>query len=76
MTNSLWVLPYVDEIIVLKHGQISEMGTYHELLSHNGAFAEFITQYLTEKQDEDDEDLDEESRIGCFCIHSAVIIES
>ncbi len=50
------MLPHVDEIIVLKNGEVSEMGTYKELLSHQGAFAEFIATYLTAVNDEEDVD--------------------
>lgn len=47
MTHGIHWLPLVDRIIVMKDGTISESGTYEELLSHNGAFAQFLTQYLT-----------------------------
>ena len=50
----------VDSIIVLKDGTISESGSYEELLSYNGDFAEFLQQYL--QQDEDDSDEDPESK--------------
>jgi len=42
----------MDEIIVIANGIISEHGTYQELLSHNGPFAEFINSYLTEASNE------------------------
>lgn len=49
----------VDRVIVLVDGQISEMGTYEELLSHEGAFAQFLNAYFTEVKEEDEEvDLD------------------
>ncbi|XP_059174330.1 multidrug resistance-associated protein 1-like [Physella acuta] len=47
VTHGIHWLPMVDHIIVMKDGTISESGTYEELLSHNGAFAQFLTQYLT-----------------------------
>ncbi|XP_013389987.1 multidrug resistance-associated protein 1 [Lingula anatina] len=59
-TNSISCLSKVDKIIVLNKGEISEIGTYQELLSHNGGFAEFIKTYLSE-QDEQSEDEDEET---------------
>ena len=34
---------------MLDNGTISEIGTYNELISHDGAFAEFIRTYLTEE---------------------------
>ena len=48
----------MDKIIVLDKGTISEVGTYEELISFNGAFAEFIRTYLTQTPEEDDEDSD------------------
>ena len=48
MTHGISFLSHVDEIIVITNGVISEHGTYQELLSHNGPFAELISSYLTE----------------------------
>ena len=56
VTHSLAVLPQVDEIIVIEDGVISEQGSYAELLSHNGGFAEFIATYLGDVNDTDDAD--------------------
>ena len=55
-------LPRVDKIIVLVNGSISEMGSYEELLSHDGDFAQFLKTYLIEAQADsgDSEDDDEE----------------
>ena len=61
MTNGVTFLPKVDKIIVFKDGVISEMGTYDELLNHQGAFAEYITTYLQET--EGDSETDSESKI-------------
>ena len=37
----------------MKDGHITENGSYNELLSHKGAFAEFLVQYLSEKKEEE-----------------------
>ena len=50
VTNSLTFLSKVDKIVVLKDGTISEMGSYKELLSTNGAFSELISQYLAQPE--------------------------
>ena len=42
VTHALTHLPKADLIVCIKDGQISEMGAYNDLLSHNGAFAELI----------------------------------
>jgi hypothetical protein len=41
-------LPDVDVIVVLKDGEVTELGTYKQLLEKKGAFAEFLVQHLTE----------------------------
>ena len=36
----------MDQIVVLKDGKISEIGTYEELMGNRGAFAEFLIEQL------------------------------
>ncbi|CAM1327899.1 ABCC2 (predicted) [Pycnogonum litorale] len=48
VTHGISYLPECDSVIVLKEGRISEVGTYQYLLSKNGAFADFLTQYANE----------------------------
>ena len=48
VTHGITYLPEVDNIIVLKDGEISESGTYKELLDKRGAFADFLVQHLQE----------------------------
>ncbi|MGH0130138.1 UNVERIFIED_CONTAM: hypothetical protein FKN15_041189 [Acipenser sinensis] len=47
VTHGLSYLPQVDLILVLVDGEITEMGSYQELLNRQGAFAEFIHAYTT-----------------------------
>lgn len=54
VTHGITYLPEVDNIFVLKEGEISEQGTYHELLEKKGAFAEFLIQHLQEINEEDE----------------------
>jgi len=63
VTHGIHWLPVVDNIIVMANGRISEMGSYKELISHDGPFAQFLKQYFLE-EDEQDSDMeeDEESR--------------
>jgi len=49
----------MDEIIVITNGMISEHGTYQQLLSHNGPFADFINSYLTEASNQLEDEGDE-----------------
>lgn len=53
VTHGLSYLPKVDEIFVMTNGEISESGSYKQLLSQKGAFSEFLVQYLQEHQDEE-----------------------
>ncbi|CAO4382850.1 unnamed protein product [Caenorhabditis nigoni] len=49
VTHGLTYLKHCDKVIVLKDGTISEMGTYQELMNSNGAFAEFLEEFLLEE---------------------------
>ncbi|XP_006612231.1 multidrug resistance-associated protein 1 [Apis dorsata] len=48
VTHGITYLPEVDNIIVLKDGEITEVGTYKQLLEKRGAFSEFLVQHLQE----------------------------
>lgn len=59
MTHGITYLPKVDKIVVMKNGQITEQGTYGQLVENKGEFNEFLLQYLSEKTEEEfDDDLD------------------
>ncbi|CAG2106437.1 unnamed protein product [Medioppia subpectinata] len=51
VTNSVSILPNVDQIVVINNGYVSESGTFEELISRNGYFAEFVTEYLSQQSD-------------------------
>lgn len=53
VTHGITYLPQTDKIIVLKDGEISEIGTYKHLLEAKGSFAEFLVQHLTESNEEE-----------------------
>ncbi|XP_059142742.1 multidrug resistance-associated protein 1-like isoform X2 [Physella acuta] len=59
VTHGISFLPQVDKIIVLVKGQVSEVGSFAELMKRNGAFAEFLRNYLTEEMKEDESNLDD-----------------
>lgn len=66
VTHGLTCLPQVDVIIVLKEGEIVEVGSFEELMGHAGSFAEYVKTYLSEKLQNDeigtlkDEELNED----------------
>uniref|UniRef100_A0A7N8XQL6 Multidrug resistance-associated protein 1 n=1 Tax=Mastacembelus armatus TaxID=205130 RepID=A0A7N8XQL6_9TELE len=45
VTHGLSYLPQVDLILVMVDGEITEMGSYQQLMSREGAFAEFLHTY-------------------------------
>ncbi|RUS88621.1 hypothetical protein EGW08_003647, partial [Elysia chlorotica] len=49
VTHGISFLPQVDKIMVLVDGKVSEVGSFKELMTHNGAFAEFLRNYLTQE---------------------------
>jgi ATP-binding cassette subfamily C (CFTR/MRP) protein 1 len=53
VTHGITYLPDVDIIVVLKDGEVTELGTYRQLLEKKGAFAEFLVQHLTEVDGDD-----------------------
>jgi ABC-type multidrug transport system fused ATPase/permease subunit len=60
VTNSLFVLPNVDLIVVLKDGKVSDIGTYDNLMAQKGEFADLINQYSSNKNDEPIEEVEAE----------------
>ncbi|TKR94143.1 hypothetical protein L596_008469 [Steinernema carpocapsae] len=48
VTHGVHFLKYCDRVIVLKDGQISEQGTYQELIMSKGAFSEFLEEFAKE----------------------------
>nr|XP_034987531.1 multidrug resistance-associated protein 6-like [Zootoca vivipara] len=54
VTNTIHILPKVDNIILVMNGTISEKGSYHELVQRQWAFADFLRSHDTdEKEDQD-----------------------
>lgn len=53
VTHAVSFLPFVDEIIVLKDGKVSEVGSYSSLRASKGAFAEFLDTYAKEQSSQE-----------------------
>ena len=61
VTHGIGYLPRVDRIVVLVDGAVSEVGSYQELIAQGGTFADFLTNYLIQDE-EDEDDIDPEGR--------------
>ncbi|CAH0555480.1 unnamed protein product [Brassicogethes aeneus] len=59
VTHGITYLPQTDRILVIKKGEISESGTYKELLSTKGSFSEFLMQHITQDNSTDLDELEE-----------------
>ena len=54
VTHGITYLPQTDKIIVLKDGEVSETGSYQQLLDRKGAFSEFLTQHIIDAENDDE----------------------
>ncbi|XP_069548711.1 ATP-binding cassette sub-family C member 2 [Brachyistius frenatus] len=52
VTHGVSFLPYVDEIVVLVNGKVSEIGSYSSLRASRGAFSEFLDTYAKEQSNQ------------------------
>uniref|UniRef100_A0A3P9Q7W5 Canalicular multispecific organic anion transporter 1-like n=1 Tax=Poecilia reticulata TaxID=8081 RepID=A0A3P9Q7W5_POERE len=59
VTHGISFLPYVDEVVVLVNGQVSEVGSYQSLRASKGAFSDFLDTYAKEQNIEDLETIPE-----------------
>ncbi|XP_036795301.1 multidrug resistance-associated protein 1 isoform X1 [Oncorhynchus mykiss] len=56
VTHGLSFLPQADLILVMVEGEITERGSYLELMARDGAFAEFLRTYANKEQEDDESD--------------------
>ena len=63
VTHGVSYLPQVDQIVVMKEGKVSEMGTYKQLLAKKGEFADFLIQYIQQKEESEIEDPETETEV-------------
>ncbi|XP_019222150.1 canalicular multispecific organic anion transporter 1 [Oreochromis niloticus] len=60
VTHGISFLPYVDEIMVLENGVISEVGSYEILRASGGAFSKFLDTYAKEQSNQGDSETGED----------------
>uniref|UniRef100_A0A4W6CQJ0 ATP-binding cassette, sub-family C (CFTR/MRP), member 2 n=1 Tax=Lates calcarifer TaxID=8187 RepID=A0A4W6CQJ0_LATCA len=57
VTHGVSFLPFVDEIVVLQDGVVTEIGSYNSLRASRGAFSEFLDTYAKEQSNQTQSDL-------------------
>ena len=72
-THGIQWLPYVDKIVVLDENEITEIGSYEELMAHNGPFAEFLRTHINEEDSSSDEVEEGEQNISPLPIYSIAL---
>lgn len=60
VTHGVSFLPYVDEIVVLVDGVVSEVGSYSSLRASKGAFSEFLDTYAKEQSNQSHSETEKE----------------
>ena len=54
VTHGIGFLPQCDVIVVMADGQITEVGSYNELIENDGAFAQFLQNYRSTETNKDE----------------------
>ena len=54
VTHGIGFLPQCDVIVAMADGQITEVGSYNELLENDGEFAHFLQTYQNVEANEDE----------------------
>ncbi|NXG80683.1 MRP1 protein, partial [Baryphthengus martii] len=74
VTHAINYLPQMDTILVMSDGEISEMGSYQELLKQDGAFAEFLRTYANAEQSVENSDTNSPSGKEVKPIENGVLV--
>lgn len=67
VTHGITYLPQTDKIVVLKDGEVSEIGSYQELLDKKGDFSDFLMQHMN-AEDETEEGKSTSIEKRQFCV--------
>ncbi|NXF93849.1 MRP1 protein, partial [Eubucco bourcierii] len=74
VTHAINYLPQTDTILVMSDGEISEMGSYQELLKQDGAFAEFLRTYANAEQSTESSDTNSPSGKEGKAVENGVLL--
>lgn len=66
MTHGVHWLPMVDVVVVMVNGKITETGSYDQLITHDGPFAQFLRQYFINEPDTEIENEHPDGKICCW----------
>lgn len=56
----------VDVVVVMVNGKITETGSYDQLITHDGPFAQFLRQYFINEPDTEIENEHPEGKTCCW----------
>lgn len=56
----------VDVVVVIVNGKITETGSYDQLITHDGPFAQFLRQYFINEPDTEIENEHPDGKICCW----------
>ena len=63
VTHGIGFLPQCDVIVVMADGQITEVGSYNELIDNDGAFAQFLQTYKGVEESSEEEESNNAAKV-------------
>lgn len=69
----------VDVVVVMVNGKITETGSYDQLITHDGPFAQFLRQYFINEPDTEIENEHPDGKICCWgqlCVNLVLLPSS
>lgn len=75
VTHGVSFLPFVDEIVVLVDGVVSEVGSYKSLRASKGAFSEFLDTYAKDQNNRTQSESGNRRRLRHFSVRCSAQTE-
>jgi len=74
VTHGIQYLAKADQIIVMKNGKISEIGSYNQLIEEKGEFSKLISEFsLKQAEEEELTEISEKEIIEVYLIVKSLI---